>query len=420
MDEIISFGAWIRLRRKALDLSQDVLAQQAGYSVATIRKIESDGQRPSRDLAAKLAEHLRLAPEEHDTFISVARGLLRVSRLPPPNLDALAPVRQPAAGPVLRPPCPYPGMVPFSEYTSDLFFGRDAEIQNILARLHLHPFLALIGPSGSGKSSLVFAGLIPALRRSTLFNDGAWLVRTMRPGVAPLTALADALEGDPTDLVRAAGGLLGFHPQARLLLVVDQFEEIFTVAQTGAEAFQQRLLELSALPSCYVVLTARADFYPDLMVSPLWSMIQRYRVEVVPLDAVGLRLAIIQPAQAVGVTIELALVERLVANAAGEPGVLPIVQETLRLLWDQLEQRSLPLSAYEAMILPGSGSATVGRSERSGLHVRHGTSRGRDAGRARAGTASDRPTYVSPSGAVWRWPCRYSPSAVDRRSSIHW
>src|SRR5690349_18405341 len=78
MDEIISFGEWIKLRRRALDLSQEALAQRVSYSVATIRKIEADGQRPSRDLAAKLAEHLRIAPEEYETFVSVARGNLRV------------------------------------------------------------------------------------------------------------------------------------------------------------------------------------------------------------------------------------------------------------------------------------------------------------------------------------------------------
>ena len=360
-NELFSFGEWVRLRRKALDLSQEELAQQVEYSVATIRKIESDGQRPSRELAQKLAELLRLLPDERETFVQVARGMLRVGRLPPPNLDALAPPRRPANAPAPRPPCPYPGMVPFSEYASELFFGRAAEVQDLLARLHLHPFLALIGPSGSGKSSLVFAGLIPALRRSTLFGEGEWLVRTMRPGSAPLDALAQALEGRPDDLV-AAHALLARTGHTRLLLVIDQFEELFALDQADAAQFQQHLLGLLRQPGCYVVLTVRADFYPDLMLAPLWPTIQRQRAEVVPLDARGLREAIAQPAQAVGVSVEPALVERLVADAAGEPGVLPIVQETLRLLWDRLEARAMPLSAYDAIVLPGAG-------QRAGLHV---------------------------------------------------
>ncbi|MFN8566101.1 MAG: SUMF1/EgtB/PvdO family nonheme iron enzyme [Kouleothrix sp.] len=367
MDEVFSFGEWLRLRRKALDLSQEALAQQVAYSVATIRKIESDGQRPSRDLAKKLAEQLRLLPDEHDTFVEVARGMLRVGRLPPPNLDTPG-LRRPTPAGAVRPPCPYPGMVPFGEYASDLFFGRDAEIHDMLARLHLHPFLALIGPSGSGKSSLVSAGLIPALRRSALFGEGGWLVRALRPGAAPLGALEQALDGHPDDPASAATALLQRTGQARLLLVVDQFEEIFTLGQAAAAAFQGRLLELIAARACYVVLTVRADFYPDLMISPLWGSIQHHRCEVLPLDAGGLRQAIIQPAQAVGVAVEPALVERLVADAAGEPGILPIVQETLRLLWDRLDQRSLTLGAYAAIILPG-GARAGGPGERVGLHV---------------------------------------------------
>ena len=370
MDEIISFGEWIKLRRRALDLSQEALAQRVSYSVATIRKIESDGQRPSRDLAVKLAEQLRVAPDEHETFVSVARGNLRVSRLPPPNLDVAAPRQYPVAGEPARLPCPYPGLLPFSEYTSDLFFGRDAEIHDILARLHLHPFVVLIGPSGSGKSSLMFAGVIPALRRSGLFGDGAWLVRTIRPGAEPLAALAAALGTALDDLPRTVADLLARAPNTnRLLLVVDQFEELFTVAQDGVAAFQQALLQLIACPGCYVALTARADFYPDLMVSQLWPTLKQHRVEVVPLDSAGLRQAIVRPAQAVGVTIESALVERLVADAAEEPGALPIIQETLRLLWDRLEQRNLPLGAYEAMLPPGSARHGPGGRERHGLQV---------------------------------------------------
>ena len=90
-------------------------------------------------------------------------------------------------------------MGPFREADSDRFFGRDREVEELLQSLRLHPFLAVIGPSGSGKSSLVFAGLIPALRRSGLFGTGGWAIRTLRPGERPMAALADALGGDPAD-----------------------------------------------------------------------------------------------------------------------------------------------------------------------------------------------------------------------------
>jgi len=273
-----------------------------------------------------------------------------------------AELQRAAPGPAPRPACPYPGMVPFGEEDSERFFGREREARELVERLRLHPFLAVIGPSGSGKSSLVFAGLIPALRRSGLFGPGGWLVRTQRPGEAPLAALAAALGGDPANLAETVPALLATEPDARrLLLVVDQFEELFTLACADVEAFQQALLRLAETPkstdqetdkrmtNCWVVLTVRADFYPDLMAALLWPAIQAHRAEVLPLDKDGLRQAITRPAEHAGVFVETALVERLVADAAGEPGVLPLVQEALVLLWERLERRFLPLSAYEAL-----------------------------------------------------------------------
>ena len=271
-----------------------------------------------------------------------------------------AELQRPVPGPAPKPPCPYPGMIPFSEDDSGRFFGRDKEVQSLLERLRLHPFLTVIGPSGSGKSSLVFAGLIPALRKSGLFGPGGWLVRTLRPGETPLAALATALGGDPADPARAVSVLLATEPNARrLLLVVDQFEELFTLAGQDAMPFQETLLRLAETPNCYVVLTIRADFYPDLMATPLWREIQAHRIEVLPLDEDGLRQAIVKPAEDVGVFVAGGLVEQLVADAVGEPGMLPLLQETLVLLWERLERRFLPLSAYKAL----------GDARRTGLQV---------------------------------------------------
>jgi hypothetical protein len=129
------------------------------------------------------------------------------------------------------PECPYPGMIPFSEDDSQRFFGRSQEIKELLNRLHSSPFLTVIGPSGSGKSSLVFAGVIPALRESKLFGSGEWLVRVMRPGATPLSTLKTTLNSDLSDPKQAVTDLLATQPQdEKLLLVVDQFEELFTTA----------------------------------------------------------------------------------------------------------------------------------------------------------------------------------------------
>jgi WD40 repeat protein len=241
--------------------------------------------------------------------------------------------------PATPPPCPYPGMLPFRERDAARFFGRDAEVAEMVERLRLHRFLAVIGPSGTGKSSLVLAGLIPALRSSGLFGSGDWRIVTVRPGAAPLDTLDLALgRNAERDL-----------DTARLLLVCDQFEETFTIGREQAAKFQARLGRLAEHDRCWVVLTVRADFYADLMGSPLWTEVRSHRVEVAPLGDDGLRAAIVRPAEAAGVHVDPPLVERLVSDAAGEPGVLPLVQEALVLSWERLARRYLPLEAYQSI-----------------------------------------------------------------------
>ncbi len=274
----------------------------------------------------------------------------------------------PAESPKL--PCPYPGMIPFSEDESERFFGRDQVVQECLECLRLNPFLTVIGPSGSGKSSLVFAGIIPALHQSGFWGAGKWLIRAIRPGETPLTTLKTTLGGNLANLAQSVTQVLSTSPDAqRLLLVLDQFEEVFTLAGEEAIPFQETLLRLVKIPNCYVILTVRADFYADLMESPLWRQIQSHRLEVLPLDEAGLRQAIIKPAENVDVLVEPALVDRLVVDAAGEPGILPLIQETLVLLWERVERRFLPLRAYEALILPRSAYGLTSGNQRTGLEI---------------------------------------------------
>jgi WD40 repeat protein len=265
-----------------------------------------------------------------------------------------------------KPDCPYPGMIPFSEASRDYFFGREQEVQDALGCLRLHPFLTIIGPSGSGKSSFVFAGLVPALRQSRLLRVSEWRIRIMRPGETPLTTLKRTLvSGDILNSALTTNA----QPTHQTLLVVDQFEELFTISGTERELFEKALLRFMQFPHCYLVLTVRADFYPDLMVSSLWRQIQGHRLEIVPLNEFGLRRSIIRPAEAVEVFIEPALVERLVVDAVGEPGILPLLQETLVLLWERIERRFLPLRAYEALVLPRKAYGNGAGEQRTGLQV---------------------------------------------------
>jgi WD40 repeat protein len=258
------------------------------------------------------------------------------------------------AGPIHErplPPCPYPGMQPFDEEDAEFFYGRDAEIEEAVQRLRLNPRLGIIGPSGSGKSSLVHAGVVPRLRR-----DG-WRIQRLRPGPRPVDTLRSATAGHADD--------------ARSLVVVDQLEELFTLGAAQADKFYDEMATVATRQDHRLVVTMRADFYPQLMTSPLWALLRDHRLELLPLGGDALRRAIVGPADKVEVFVESALVERLVADAAGEPGRLPLVQETLVLLWPRLDRRYLPLSAYDQLLAEAlvMTATSYGVPPRTGLHI---------------------------------------------------
>lgn len=259
------------------------------------------------------------------------------------------------------PPCPYPGMLPFRAEDARFFYGREGEIQQMLDHLRHQRLLLVIGPSGSGKSSLIAAGLLPRLEKSTYFAPGFWLVRTMRPLDHPIAALAACLEGDVSQPEQAVGALLAARaPAQRLLLVIDQFEEAFSLADmTEGQQFMAALQTLRSCQQCALVIALRADFFPDLMNCELWPVDPGQRLEVAVLRGGALHQAIRQPAADVEVEIDEALIERLLADAAGEPGALPMLQETLVLLWERMSRRHITLRDYNRL----------GDGQRSGLSV---------------------------------------------------
>ncbi len=244
----------------------------------------------------------------------------------------------------------------------------------MLQRLRHQRFLVVIGDSGSGKSSLINAGLLPRLDESSLFPPGYWLVRNMRPGNQPLQALVQALDADLADLAARAtpdlnlnlslslANLLKAHPPAgHLLLVVDQFEELFTQAgRLEQSQFIAALQTLRAAEACALVLAIRGDFfYTDLMETALWPVPQAERLEVAPLSREALADAIVKPAATQGVYLEPRLVDRLLADAAEERGVLPLVQEALVQLWAKMDGRLITLAAYEQLGGGRSGLAAA-------------------------------------------------------------
>lgn len=242
-----------------------------------------------------------------------------------------------------RIPCPFPGMVPFDVKDARFFFGREQETGELLRRLRVQNYLLVIGPSGSGKSSLVFAGLVAELDKR---QPDQWLVRVMRPGTTPLETLTATI-GDVIDVKTFQ---LVNRESRRVLLILDQFEELFVQTAKREQAlFIAALKSLRALKECALVITMRADFYPDLMSSDLWPVEPGERLEIATLRGSALASAINKPAERVGVYLEAGLLERLIADAADEPGALPLVQETMALLWENMGHRLLSFQAYEEL-----------------------------------------------------------------------
>jgi WD40 repeat protein len=264
-------------------------------------------------------------------------------------------------------PCPYPGMRPYRADDAAGFHGREAEIDELIGRLRAgEREIYVIGPSGSGKSSLVAAGVLPRLARGTV-GIGPLVVRTMRPGEQPAMRLCEALDvlpGRPFVAADAISAPLAHRAgDASVLLVVDQLEELFTLASASErDAFLAGLHALRAECRCAVIVTLRADFFGALMESALWPQRRRdqlSRIEVAPLRGQLLREAIAMPARDAGVDVEPELIERLLADAASEPGILPLLQEAMVELWDKRAGQTLTLADYQAL----------GAGEHSGLAV---------------------------------------------------
>lgn len=288
---------------------------------------------------------------------------------------------------------PYKGLHAFQEADAEDFFGREALVQQLLRRLEVaggqdSRFLAVVGPSGSGKSSAVKAGLIPALRQGALPGSEKWFVTEMMPGSNPLQELELALwrvaVDPPPDLLapmqrdtdgilrtirrilpaERAGrkasrdgevlpsGPLGSGPQ--LLLVIDQFEELFTlVADEGERVFflESLLAALSAPRSpLRLVVTLRADFYDRPLQYPAWGQLFKEHTEIVlPLNRTELSWAVREPARRMGVRLEEGLADAIVADVADQPGALPLLQYAMTELFDEREGRLITRAAFEKL-----------------------------------------------------------------------
>ncbi len=259
---------------------------------------------------------------------------------------------------------PYPGLRPFDAEEADLFFGRQDQVDELLRRLHATRFLAVVGPSGCGKSSLVRAGMIAALESGFLVSAGSrWQFAVMRPGGRPMTELATAvvdqigLASEDADRATAIGmlgatlrrGPLGLVEALRetplaagtnLLVLVDQFEEIFRFRREGgvdeADAFVALLLESARQREApiYVVLTMRSDFFGDCAAfAGLPEALNQSQYLTPRLSREQRRAAIVGPARVFGGDVAPNLVNRLLNEMGNDPDQLPLMQHLLMRMW---------------------------------------------------------------------------------------
>jgi WD40 repeat protein/DNA-binding SARP family transcriptional activator len=305
-----------------------------------------------------------------------------------PGAIALASAFRAALAPTARRPAlvgieirnPYKGLRPFLEPDAPDFFGREAILAEILARLSDRGvgsrFLAVVGPSGSGKSSLVRAGLLPALRRGALPGSERWFIADMHPGAHPFEELASALTRiavnppvDLVDLLEQGDDGLGMTtssllpPETELVLVIDQFEELFTLLEDddARTRFLAALRRAATDPESRlrVLVTLRADFYDrPLTYAGLAELMKARSVVVTPLVPEELERAAAGPAEGVGVRIESAVIADIVAEVTAQPGALPLLQYALTEMFERRDGASLTSEAYREI---GGVSAALPR-----------------------------------------------------------
>ena len=263
--------------------------------------------------------------------------------------------------------CPYMGLSAFNETRAEYFYGREALVQKLLNQINHKSSLAVVGASGSGKSSVVQAGLIASLIQGKhIPQSDRWWLGCFRPGSKPIRALAkllvDSSSSGGKEQLQIEGllyqGVEGFVRWLRsrsepvVVLVIDQFEELFTLA---AEGDRTQLIELILGAVKYasdrfkLVLTIRADFTAScLEILPLAQLLQQNSVLVPPyLTEEDYRSCIIQPARQVGLKVEPGLVEVLLQDLDRSAGDLPLLQFALQQLWLRRENGKLTLNAYQ-------------------------------------------------------------------------
>ncbi|WP_160147137.1 nSTAND1 domain-containing NTPase [Thermomonospora echinospora] len=351
-----SFGARLRRLRGEAGLSLADMARATHYSRGYLSKVENGGKPPNAGLA-------RICDE------ALGAGGALLSLVPDQAADEVM--------------CPYPGLVPFGSSQARWFFGRErataALVNRLAERRHKAGPLVVVGPSGAGKSSLLHAGLVPALTRGALPMPGSqsWPVLSLTPTAHPTRELvtgltkATGLEPDAADRALEAGpgafavAVREAMRETGLVLLIDQFEELFTVCEDEQDrrAFVGAVCALASAgplppgeqPPILLIIGVRADFYGHCLAYPeLVTALDDGQVPLGPMSHAELREAITGPAREAGLELEPGLVEVLLSEVGSQDGpapcpgagVLPLLAHALLATWQERENGRMTVSAY--------------------------------------------------------------------------
>jgi len=279
------------------------------------------------------------------------------------------------------PLCPYRGLFAFREEDAPYFFGREDITDHLIEAVEHRSLVAVLGPSGSGKSSVVFAGLVPHLRQASGLRGAqgdAWMIADCRPGADPFYSmatvllpllekglsetdhllearrLATAMQSGDLPISDVFQRLLNRNPEyGCLLLVIDQFEELYSLCpsvDTQHKYVQALLKAIEKSTNITIVFTLRVDFLSQaLSFRPLTNALQNADLKLGPMEPLELVQVVENPARKLGVTFEKGLVERILDDVGQEPGNLPLLEFALTQLWEEQRTGLLSHATYEAI-----------------------------------------------------------------------
>jgi WD40 repeat protein/DNA-binding SARP family transcriptional activator len=274
-------------------------------------------------------------------------------------------------------PNPYMGLRAYSEADAELFFGREKSTKMLIEQLKISRLLCMVGPSGSGKSSLARAGLIPSLRHGAVPGSENWYITEMLPGThpfeeleaallrvasSPTELLLDQLKQDSRGLIKAVKRILP-QDEGELLVLIDQFEELFTLVDSESlrGLFLNSLEEAVKDPRSRIriILVLRADFYDrPLLYQSFGELLHSNTSVILPPSKEEMSQVISLPAESVGIEVEEGLLATMIADVQDQPGVFPLLQYTLTELFDCRENNRMSLSSYESI---GGVSGSLGK-----------------------------------------------------------